>query len=393
MRKKLYYWRYMGLGRDDVLAYWNTIRCENVLFLRAQCLFIWLITYLVGLVLLFSTEDFFRKGLALLCCGSVFMVLYFLIRDAAKNVDELDPLRAARLVRTFAVTLFFVTGYIGTFASEGAPAVTVIAVLLFIQVDMDILPQKNLFFAVLGFSIFAVCSYLTKSKATFLYDMLDATAGTSLGLFVSWQKARNKWEYVIAQSKLREINYELYHASVTDELTKLPNRRQAFDYFDRLCQRCIENHTMLACIIMDIDQFKLFNDTYGHPQGDHLLESMGALLLRFARSRNIQVGRIGGEEFMLFWEETDSEHCYAIAAELRHAVHKIPHPEKDSGELVTVSIGVSLRQPEPGFETEDSYREADNAMYCAKRSGKNSCWRYYPEEGRYAPIVDCFCCV
>ena len=68
------------------------------------------------------------------------MVLYFLIRDAAKNVDELDPLRAARLVRTFAVTLFLVTGYIGTFASEGAPAVTVIAVLLFIQVDMDILP-------------------------------------------------------------------------------------------------------------------------------------------------------------------------------------------------------------------------------------------------------------
>ena len=89
MRKKLYYWRYMGLGRDDVLAYWNTIRCENVLFLRAQCLFIWLITYLVGLSLLFSTEDLFRKDLALLCCGSVFMVLYFLIRDAAKNVDEL----------------------------------------------------------------------------------------------------------------------------------------------------------------------------------------------------------------------------------------------------------------------------------------------------------------
>ena len=387
MRKRYLYWRYLGLDKEDVLEYADTVRCENILFLRAQCLFIWIVTYVVGLSFLFS-PTMFPKGVALLCCGSIFMILYFLIRDAVKNIETISADKAAELVKAFAITLFVITGYIGTFAASKNDnlAVTVVAVLLFIQVDIDILPEKNLFYAVLGFAIFAVCSYITKSKTIFIGDLLDATMGTTLGMFVSWQKAKNKWEYVIAQGKLREINYELYHASVTDELTKLPNRRQAFDYFRKLSQRCIENGSALACLIMDIDQFKLFNDTYGHPQGDKLLESVGALLLRFSRRNGIQAGRIGGEEFMFFWEETKLDHVYEIAESIRLAVQGVPHPDSEKGELITVSIGICVCKPDADFDIEESYREADNAMYCAKRNGKNSCWRFYPETGKYAPI-------
>lgn len=386
MRKRFYEWKYFGLHKKDVLEYADMIRCENILFLRVQCLFIWLVTYGVGLAFLVS-PDMFRKGAMLLCCGSVFMILYFLIRDASKNIEFLDAKKASALVKAFAITLFIVTGYIGTFASDGRVAVTVVAVLLFVQVDIDILPEQNLGYALAGFGIFALCSYLTKSRDVFILDMLDATMGTTLGLFVSWQKSKNKWEYVIAQGKLREINYQLYHASVTDDLTKLPNRRQTFDHFNQLSLRCAENQSMLACIVMDIDCFKRFNDTYGHPQGDRLLRNMGEVLLRFARSNEVQVGRIGGEEFMFFWEEYDCERGYEIAEAIRLAVQEIPHPDSDKGELVTVSIGMSLHRLELDFDMEDAYREADNAMYCAKRSGKNSCWRYYPEDGKYAPIV------
>ena len=385
MHKKLYYWKYLGLPKADVLEYENTVRCENIVFLRAQCLFIWVVTYGVGFAFLLS-QSMFTKGIALLCCGSAFMILYFLIRDAVRNLETISADRAAGLVKAFAVTLFVITGYIGTFAASKNDnlAVTVVAVLLFIQVDIDILPQKNFLYAVLGFVIFAVCSYFTKSKTIFIGDMLDATMGTTLGMFVSWQKAKNKWEYVIAQGKLREINYELYHASVTDELTKLPNRRQAFDFFRKLSQRCIENGSTLACLIMDIDQFKQFNDTYGHPQGDKLLESVGTMLLHFSRRNGLQVGRIGGEEFMFFWEEPNPARVYDIAEAIRLSVQDVPHP--DDSAVITVSIGVCARKPGPDFDIEESYREADNAMYCAKRSGKNSCWRFYPETGKYAPI-------
>jgi len=386
MRNKFYYWRYLGLDKKDVLQYEEPVRCENILFLRSQCLFIWIVTYAVGLVFLLNLE-MFRKGIVLLCCGSVFMILYFLIRDAVSHIQTVTARHAAALVIAFAVTLFVITGYIGTFASGGRVAVTVVAVLLFIQVDVDILPEKNFVCAVLGFATFAVCSYLTKTQENFVLDMLDATMGTTLGMFVSWQKAKNKWEYVIAQGKLREINYELYHASVTDELTKLPNRRQAFDSFRKLSRRCAANGTVLACLIMDIDQFKQFNDTYGHPQGDRLLESIGGLLLRFARRSDLQVGRIGGEEFMFFWEDDDLDHVFSIAESVRLSVQSVPHPDSDKGAVVTVSIGVCARQPDSDFDTEDAYREADNAMYCAKRSGKNSCWRYYDEAGKYAPLL------
>lgn len=385
MHEKIDYWRYLSLKKEDVLAYNDTVSIENILFLRPQCLFIWLATYLSGFAFLL-TAGLFRKGIILIACGSIFMVLYFLIRDAIRGIETIRARKASILVRVFAVTLFVITCYIGTFASGGQLAVTVVAVLLFIQVDVDVLPVKNLHYAVTGFGLFVLCSYLTKDEQHFVLDVLDATMGTSLGLFVSWQKAKNKWEYVIAQGKLREINYELYHASVTDELTKLPNRRQTFDHLGRLCARCLERSSALACIIMDIDQFKQFNDTYGHPQGDKLLEAVGALLLQFVHCTGIQVGRIGGEEFLFFWEETDPDRVYIVAESIRLSIQGLPHPDSDKGAVVTVSLGVCAREPDSSFNAEDAYREADNAMYYAKRSGKNSCWRYYPETGQYAPM-------
>lgn len=385
MHEKINYWKYFGLNKQDVMEYADTVSIENILFLRPQCLFIWIATYLCGLGFLFQ-PGLFRKSIVLFACGSFFMILYFLIRDAIRSIETIRVKRASILVRAFAIVLFGITCYIGTFAANGQLAVTVVAVLLFIQVDVDVLPVKNLRYALMGFGIFMLCSYLTKDQYHFLLDVLDATMSTTLGLFVSWQKAKNKWEYVIAQGKLREINYELYHASVTDELTKLPNRRQAFDRFRKLSERCIENDATLACIIMDIDQFKQFNDTYGHPQGDKLLETVGKLLLHFACRTGVQVGRIGGEEFMFFWEETDPEHIFTVAESIRTAIQSIPHPDRDKGAVVTASLGICGCEPKSGFDIEEVYREADNAMYCAKRSGKNGCWCYCPGTGQYAPI-------
>lgn len=385
MHEKINDWKYFGLNKQDVMEYADAVSIENMLLLRPQCRFIWIATYLCGLGFLFQ-PGLFRKGVALFICGSFFMVLYFLIRDAIKRIETIRVKKASRLVRAFAVVLFGITCYIGTFASDGQLAVTVVAVLLFIQVDVDVLPAANLRYALMGFGVFMLCSYLTKDQYYFVLDVLDATMGTTLGLFVSWQKAKNKWEYVIAQGKLREVNYELYHASVTDELTKLPNRRQAFDRLRKLSARCIENNTMLVCIIMDIDQFKQFNDTYGHPQGDKLLETVGALLLQFACRTGIQVGRIGGEEFLFFWEETDPERVFSTAESIRMAVQSVPHPDRDKGAVVTASLGICRCRPRPGFDVEKAYREADNAMYCAKRSGKNSCWCCRPGTGQYAPI-------
>lgn len=378
-------WMYFGLDKDEVLKYKDTVSLDNLRVLHAQCLVMAIFLFVVGPVLLLTTADSL-KGYIISGCGVYYSVLYAAVHYNMKHTEKVSAYKADLLVLMFSFALFLLCLYIGTVDMDGFPAVTLVAVLLFLQIDFDSRPHRNLLTILIALAIFLVCSYFSKERYVFILDVIDATLGTSLGLFVSWQKSKIKWENVIAQGKLKEVNYELYHACVTDELTKLPNRRQVFEGIEDECKTCIENGTQLVCIIMDIDQFKEYNDTYGHPQGDILLQKLGALLLQLSQSLDINVGRIGGEEFMFYWDEPNAERAYTIAEQIRLTVQNLPHPAKINGARITVSMGVSSKHPTEGFDIDISYREADNAMYQAKRNGKNSCWRYYSETDTFAPI-------
>jgi len=378
-------WKYFGLDKKEVLKYSNTVSLDNLKVLKAQCIVMAIFLFIVGPVLLLLTNDSI-KGYFIVGCAVYFTVLFFSVRHTLFSTKEVTASRADFLVFLFSFALYFLCLYIGTVDMDGYPAVTLVAILLFLQIDFDTLPHKNLITILIALTIFLISSYFSKSKDVFIFDVIDATLGTSLGLFVSWQKAKIKWEHVIAQGKLKEVNYELYHACITDDLTKLPNRRQVFEGIEIQCKSCIENGSYLVCIVMDIDQFKEFNDTYGHPQGDILLQRLGGLLLQLSHSLDINVGRIGGEEFMFYWEERNADRAYSVAEQIRLTVQNIPHPAEKDGALITVSVGVSVKNTFDGFDIDDAYREADDAMYHAKRSGKNSCWRYYQEKDTFAPV-------
>jgi len=170
----------------------------------------------------------------------------------------------------------------------------------------------------------------------------------------------------IHTAKLLNVVQQL---AVTDELTRLYNRRHFFDLANREFNRSQRYEKELAAMIIDIDHFKQFNDQYGHLVGDQVLRAVSQMLRENLREVDI-LGRYGGEEFSVLLPSTNMAAAVLAAKRLHKHVAEVPVPT-DAGPLsVKFSIGVSAMSGK-----DDSLQElinrADKAMYVAKNSGRN----------------------
>lgn len=154
------------------------------------------------------------------------------------------------------------------------------------------------------------------------------------------------------------------HMAYHDALTGLPNRRLLQDRFNLAVARARRRNEQLAVISIDLDRFKLVNDTYGHLAGDHLLRTVARRLVAATRDTDT-VARIGGDEFMLVLPEADSSGVARIAGRI---LDSMKSPVKFEGREfhATASLGVSI-YPEDGQNCESLIKVADAAMYAAKR--------------------------
>ncbi len=168
---------------------------------------------------------------------------------------------------------------------------------------------------------------------------------------------------------LAVANRRLEQAALTDALTKLPNRRYAMRRLRQLWSACSRRSTQLSCMLVDIDHFKIINDTYGHAQGDRTLCEIAAVLRRAARNDD-EVCRIGGEEFLVICSDTDAEAAVATAERLREAVERHAHPRVAENLYLTVSIGVAALDAAT-TDPDAIYKLADAAVYDAKHAGRN----------------------
>lgn len=165
--------------------------------------------------------------------------------------------------------------------------------------------------------------------------------------------------------ELEQKNQALEHLSNTDRLTGLYNRFKLENILEEEHLRCQRYGGNFAIAIVDVDKFKLVNDTYGHQTGDQVLIGIAEILRNHVRSLDA-VGRWGGEEFLVIFRETASYGAVSIAEKLRHAIM-----EYDFGEAgkITASFGVTAyRYPDSILEM---MIRADNALYHAKRGGRN----------------------
>ena len=162
---------------------------------------------------------------------------------------------------------------------------------------------------------------------------------------------------------------KLKKLAITDGLTRLYNSRHFYNQMELEADRSNRYNHSLALLLLDIDLFKEYNDTYGHLEGDKVLQSIGKAITSCLRKMDTAY-RYGGEEFTILLPETTAEEARTVAERIRAGIERVeftPTPEKET--TITISIGVTEY-----FKNEDLsefVQRADRAMYLSKKNGRN----------------------
>lgn len=182
-------------------------------------------------------------------------------------------------------------------------------------------------------------------------------------------------------SSQKRAQTELEYLATCDGLTSIANRRSFDEKLSIEWRRECRDSLPLALIMIDVDHFKLFNDTYGHQMGDECLRKIAGVLSQSVRRPSDLVSRYGGEEFALILPSIDLEGAEIVASRIREGVAKlaIAHSSGEGGQ-VTISMGIATVFPRKGMNQDCLLQSADNALYRAKRSGRNRCVSQRVEE-------------
>ncbi len=161
--------------------------------------------------------------------------------------------------------------------------------------------------------------------------------------------------------------------SITDELTKLYNRRYFNEVFEKELRRVQRDNKILTFLMLDVDHFKLYNDTYGHQEGDNVLTRIGKVLGFFANRAGDYAFRLGGEEFGLLYLSDDIQKAEEYALKIANAIEnlQIPHVNNTASSFVTVSVGVVFKDTQKNLTLNELYKIADDCLYLAKEKGRN----------------------
>lgn len=259
-------------------------------------------------------------------------------------------------------------------------ATSTIAIMLFITVV-----QRTRFpYAVTG------CLLLMAANATALgllpdYDgaRLLSDIGTLVGaaglmLVATWLLEREARQTYLLRFKERLLNTALEDLSRHDPMTGLENRR-ALDLAFGAIARDANHGEDIAVVLLDIDHFKIYNDTLGHMAGDEALRRVARELRAGLRAGTDRAFRFGGEEFLLLLRRTSLSEAVQLAERLRRRIEAaaLPHPRSE-GAIVTASFGVAATRVGGEIGSDELVAGADAALYAAKRSGRNQVWPPLP---------------
>lgn len=201
-----------------------------------------------------------------------------------------------------------------------------------------------------------------------MWALLNRSHGVAFNLLCTLAGRMRDHNKALETSHSRSLEFEL--AASVDALTGLHNRRWLDEAFPRLLRRCLTDRRPACLLMVDVDRFKAFNDTWGHLAGDAVLRHVSRLLAAHMRPSDL-VARYGGEEFAALLPETALDDAAAIADRLRRGIEAVPLTLAESGQSVSVSVSIGVAAATADERMDALIGRADGALYRAKELGRN----------------------
>lgn len=242
-----------------------------------------------------------------------------------------------------------------------------------------ILCQPGLFLEAIIFDVAAMCGFITVTVYGALVHGMLAVEFYSISIaffIIGCYCAYSSYSYVEFQRFFIEnSNAELLSRSTHDALTGARNRSGLRLYLEDRLRPWGERHENILAVMIDIDDFKLYNDTWGHPKGDEVLIAIANAIGTIENLHHLHIFRYGGEEFLIVISHFTEEHANEALEIIRKRVEDlhIKAPQGAPAEFVTISVGASLMQVGEDYQFHIHVQDADEALYEAKKSGKNCC--------------------
>ena len=301
---------------------------------------------------------------------AVFILLYVFVMQRKITALKILPTVGLYLISEIG---FLFSIYLSAIASPDHRATIILA--LFCLVPLYILDNSwNInIFVIFNFALHTIFTFLYKPQALAVEDTVNCIAVMVIGIFIG----ENVRSLKLSNFDLNKANAQM---AEMDFLTGLYNRRKMYELLLNSSDGGVSVRQYRGAIMLDIDHFKRFNDSYGHSAGDECLRKIGRLLNDFGKQHDATFFRFGGEEFIGFEYTGDHERLQALAEKLRLAVLDtgIPFPASEP-KVVSVSIGYcSILSIESG-QREQMIEAADKALYRAKGDGRNRCAGYTPD--------------
>lgn len=331
--------------------------------------------------------------------GLIYWVLLFLVKKEKIRGRGIKILLTQSLLYIYLI-IQLVFCYLNIINSGGVNSY--IIALLIVSLFPILPPAQSITTIVLSFAYLLISMYMARSVSdawnailvTDTWANLVIITGITIfasviihNLFVSdflqtMRLQERNQDLQMVNGELEQLNSQLEQMATTDQMTGMANRYAFSRDFVDIWNAAAEKQKRMAMAIMDIDFFKAYNDKYGHLEGDKCLQQVAASLKNsFRRSDDIVV-RFGGEEFLAVFS-ADRADAWELAEKARNNVEalNIPHATDAISPYVTISIGVCVAMPDPAISTDMVLHIADDALYEAKRTGRNrSVLRIYEKE-------------
>ena len=207
----------------------------------------------------------------------------------------------------------------------------------------------------------------------------------SVFVLISWLSSRILYNSFVSQFKSSELlklsNEKLHQISFADELTGVPNRRSYSIFIRKFEHPAGGKPELYSALMIDIDDFKIYNDTYGHSAGDEALTAVAQKILAVAKEKNGFIARIGGEEFVVIAKDAGRQKAEEFAEQIRAGVEQMKIPFHTPGrEYLTISVGAAALPVHTSDDMLACVILSDKALYRAKKEGKNRVGSCFGEE-------------